>query len=348
MAHDTDYFQNLCRVSRAFGTALKKKQLLELIVSSAVETMNAKAACLFLKGEDPDHFVPAAQKGLSDKYLHTAPEKAKDRIEELVKNGYLAISDATKDPRTENRKVKKAEGIASILVVPVMVHGRPIGVLALYTAERRKFSEADIAFLTALADQGGIAVDRARLIEHIRKNTKLFFDLSSAINASLDIRQIMTTLTVDLSRAFDAKGVTVQLVDAGDHALKRVSSHGLRESFVKAVSGLKEKGVAEALKGKTTVTQTGQSDTGRAGSGAYAKAGIATVISAPIRSGDVVIGVLRIYFGSPWDFYDDEIMMISAFADQAGLAIQNAARHVQVENDLKDLKEDLWSHRSWF
>ncbi len=348
MAHDTDYFQNLCRVSRAFSTALKKKQLLELIVNIAVETMSAKAACLFLKGEDPDLFVPAAQKGLSDDYLHIAPEKAKDRIEDLVKNGYLAIPDATKDARAENRKVKKAEGIASILVVPVMVHDRPIGVLALYTAERRDFSEADIAFLTALADQGGIAVDRARLIEHIRKNTKLFYDLSAAINASLDIRQIMTTLTKDLSRAFGAKGVTVQLIDNEDLALKGVSSHGLREPLVKAVSGHKEKGVTEALKGKTTVAPTVRSDTGQADSGAYAKAGIATVISAPIRSGDAVIGVLRIYFGSPRDFYDDEIMMISAFADQAGLAIQNAARHVQVENDLKDLKDDLWSHRSWF
>ena len=340
MAHDTQYFKNLCRVSRAFGTTLGQKELLALIVDIAVETMSAKAACLFLKDENPDLYFPAAQKGLSADYLHTAPEKAREGVEDLVKNGHLAIFDATADPRAAHQRAKKAEGIASILVVPVMVHDRPIGVLALYTAEHREFTEDDVAFLTALADQGGIAVDRARLIEHIRKNTKLFYDLAVGMNASLDIRQIMTTLTRDLCRAFKAKGVTVQLIDSDDQALKRVSSHGLKESFVKAVSGSGEKGVEEALQGKTTVTPMD--------SDLYAKEGVATVISAPIAAGDFVTGVLRIYFGSPREFYDDEIMIISAFAHQAGLAIVNAARHAAVESDLEDLKTDLWSHRSWF
>ncbi len=348
MAHDTHYFENLCRVSRAFGTTLGKKELLGLIVDIAVETMSAKAACLFLKDENPDLYFPAARKGLSADYLHTAPEKAREGVEDLVKNGHLAIFDATADPRAEHRKAKKAEGIASILVVPVMVHDRPIGVLALYTAEHREFSEDDIAFLTALADQGGIAVDRARLIEHIRKNTKLFYDLTLGMNASLDIRQIMTTLTRDLCRAFKAKGVTVQLIDADDQALKRVSSHGLKEYFVKAVSGTRGKGVEEALQGKTTVTPIAGPDSGDADSDLYAKEGVATLISAPIAAGDSVMGVLRIYFGSPREFYDDEIMIISAFAHQAGLAIVNAARHAAVESDLEDMKADLWSHRSWF
>lgn len=348
MSNQPNYFENLCRISRAFGAALKKNELLSLIVDTAVDAMNAKAACLFLAGDDPDLYLPAAQKGLSADYLHTAPEKTKDRINDLVNNGYLAISDAADDPRAENREAKKAEGIVSILVVPVMVHDRPIGVLALYTAEQRQFSKADIAFLTALADQGGMAVDRARLIAHIRKNTRLFYDLSAGINASLDVKQIMATLTVDLCRVFNAKGVTVQLIDMDGKTLKPVTSHGLEPSFVQAVAGQREKSIAEALEGKTTVIPNAAGDPDIADPKVYKTEGIATVVSAPITSGDAVMGVLRLYFANPRDFYDDEILMITAFGHQAGLAIKNAACYIQVENELKDLKNDIWSHRSWF
>ncbi len=348
MAYDTHYFKNLCLISRALGTMLKKNKLLALIVETAVDAMNAKAACLFLADENPDLYVPAAQKGLSADYLHAAPEKAKDRINDLVKNGYLAIFDATDDPQAENRDAKKAEGIASILVVPVMTHDRPIGVLALYTAEQRRFSEPDIAFLTALADQGGIAADRARLIEHIRKNTRLFYDLSAGMNASLDVKQIMATLTVDLCRVFNAKGVTIQLIDTDGKTLKPVSSHGLGTTFVQIVSGLQERNIADALNGKTTVIPNASADPGIPDREVYAAEGIATIISAPITSSDAVMGVLRLYFAKPRDFYDDEILMITAFGHQAGLAIKNATCYIQVENELKDLQNDIWSHRSWF
>jgi len=348
MAHQANYFENLCRVSRAFGTTLKKNELLALIVDTAVEAMNAKAACLFLAGDDPDLYLPAAQKGLSADYPHTVPEKARDHLDELVKKGHLDIFDVAADPRAENRDAKIAEGIASLLVVPVMVHGRPIGVLALYTADRRQFSKTDVAFLTALADQGGIAVDRARLITHIRNNTRLFYDLSAGMNASLDVRQIMTTLTVDLCRVFKAKGVTVQLIDTDGGTLKPVSSSGLHSAFVEEVSGRLEKNVTDAMGGKTVVIQNAASDPGIPDPEVYKMEGIVTVISAPITSGDAVMGVLRLYFADPRDFYDDEILMITAFGHQAGLAIRNATCYIKIENDLKDLQNDIWSHRSWF
>ena len=80
-----------------------------MIVESAIETMDAKAACLFLADEKRDIFVPAAQKGLSDDYLHAKPMRAKSIVKAVLKGGYLAIRDATTDPRVENHEAKKAE-----------------------------------------------------------------------------------------------------------------------------------------------------------------------------------------------------------------------------------------------
>ena len=216
MTKEKDYFKTFCKVSKAFGSTLSKEKLLDLIVQSAIDTMEAKAACLFLADEKRDIFIPTAQKGLSDNYLHAKPLRAKSIVKAVLKGGYLTIRDATTDPRVENHEAKKAEGIASLLDVPVMVMDKVIGVLALYTAEPRDFSTEEVEFLTALAEQGGMAIERARLLERIRSNSMLFLDLASAINSSLDVKKILNNLTVDLSEALGMKGVIIRLLNKED------------------------------------------------------------------------------------------------------------------------------------
>ena len=112
MTREMDYFKTFCKISKAFGTAAGKTELLNLIVDSAIKTMEGKAACLFLQDEKQDVFVPMAQQGLSETYLHANPIQAKRVVTPLQKKGYLAFPDATSDPRLENHAAKKTEGIA--------------------------------------------------------------------------------------------------------------------------------------------------------------------------------------------------------------------------------------------
>ncbi len=107
MTEKTDYFQTFCRVSKAFGTTLGKQELLDLICRSAVETMNGKAACLFFADEEQDVFVPVAQKGLSEDYLHAKPMRAKEVVANVLRGGHLSVWDATIDPRVENHEAKE-------------------------------------------------------------------------------------------------------------------------------------------------------------------------------------------------------------------------------------------------
>ena len=181
---------------------------------------------------EKDLFIPVAQAGLSEGYLHASPLKAKEIVAAILKGGYLAFPDATTDPRLENHEAKAAEGIASILTVPVMVKNRARGVLSLYTAERREFPEDEIEFLRALADQGGIAVRNAALLERIQRNALLFLDLASGINSSLDIRKILDNLTVEISEALEMKAVAIRLLDKDSGELKLVASHGLSDAFL--------------------------------------------------------------------------------------------------------------------
>jgi len=347
-AKDTDYFKAFCKVSKAFGTTLSKDKLLNLIVHSAIDTMAAKAACLFLADEEKDVFVPVAQHGLSENYLHAKPFQAHKIVKAILKGGHLVIKDATTDPRVENHAEKKAEGIASILDVPVMVQDKTIGVLALYTSEPRDFSKKEIEFLTALAEQGGIAIEHARLLERIRKNSMLFLDLANNINSSLDIKNILQNLTTEICKALGMKGAAIRLIDDDTGTLQLVASYGLSDDFLNKGPVATTKSAVQALQGKTLVIKDATTDKRIQYKKEMRAEGIASIIVTPIKARDKVIGTLRLYSGVKRAFPEETIMLVNALAQSGGLAIQNASMYLKLQADKADLEKDIWSHRSWF
>jgi GAF domain-containing protein len=348
MATEINYFKSICKVSRAFGTTFSKSKLLDLIVTSAIETMDAKAACLFLADDEEDVFIPVAQKGLSDRYLHAQPLHAKKIVGAILKGGHLAIRDATEDPRVENHEMKKAEGIASILDVPVIVKDKTIGILALYTAKPRDFSEDEVDFLTALAEHGGRAIEQARLLERIRNNSTLFLDLAANINSSLDIKKILHNMTADICEVLGMKGVLIRLLNKQSGNLDLVASYGLSEEFLNKGPVSAKSSLSKILKDGTIDIQDVETEHSLQYRDAVRKEGIVSMLVVPIKIKDEVIGIMRLCSGVKRVYPDDLIMLVSALAQTGGLAIQNAAMYLALQNDLRDLKEDIWSHRSWF
>ncbi len=348
MTKRNNYFKTFCKISKAFGTTLSKEKLLDLIVHSAIDTMDAKAACLFLADEEKDVFIPMAQKGLSDNYLHANPIRAKKIVDEILKGGYLSFYDATTDPRLENLEAKKAEGIASILSVPVMVKEKAIGILSLYTGEPRDFSQDEIDFLTALAEQGGIAIGQARLFERINQNSTLFLNLASSINSTLDIKKILHILSAEICEALNMKGVAIRLLNNETGNLELVASYGLNEEFINKGPVSAEKSISQVLKGETIIVEDVATDDRIEYREETLKEGIASILCVPIKSREEVIGVMKLYSDAVRKYPQDVIILVNALAHTGGLAIQNASMYLSLQEDKKSLEEDIWSHRSWF
>jgi GAF domain-containing protein len=349
MAEVKDYFKTFCRLSQAFGTAATQEDLLVLIVQYAIDTMGGKAACLFLADEKEDFFVPVVQKGLSANYLHANPLKAQRIVNALLKNGYLSFLDATTDPLLENHDAKKAEGIASILTVAVRVQDRTIGVLSLYTSTQRDFTADEIDFLRALAEQGGMAIQKSRLLERIQKNALLFLELTASLNSSLDIKHILNNMTAEVSSALGMKGSDIRLLNQAKNELDLVSSYGLSERFLSDPRVNRSEMTKSALKGNTLVIENvNNNDTFQFIKDLLKQEGIGAMIMAPVKARDDVIGTISLYSQAPRHFSADVKVMIQALAHQGGLAIQNASLYLKLQEDKKDLEADIWSHRSWF
>ena len=350
MSNSLEYFKTFCKISKSIQMASDREEILKLIVESAISAMRAKACALFLiKGRNERNglFYPAIQVGLSENYIHSGPDKGREITRDvLMQNGYLVARDAATDPRLGNHEGKRREGIASMLVVPVIVSEDPVGILALYSAEPRDFSEVDILFLKGIADLGGIAMLRARKEYQRKRNAELLAAVSEHLGSSLDIKVVLHLMTSEVTLAFDLLGVTIRLVDDRSKQLKLVASYGLSEKYLNKGPVCAER-IKTVLRGKAEVVDDVATYDIDYREERKAE-GIVSMLHLPITVKSKVIGILGLYSGNKRVLLEDDINVMSSIARQCGLAIQNASLYMQLEQDKRNLEEEIWGHKAWF
>lgn len=165
-----DQMQALMSIAQSITSTLSLDEVLQMIVENAARTLGMKAASLRLLDAEKNVLEVRAAFGLSRSYLEKGPvEVERSRIDrECLQCRVIAIKDIKKDKRLQYATELAAEGIASLLSLPLTVKGHAIGVLRVYASAPYAFHESEIEFLSSLACQGAIAIENARLFEHVR------------------------------------------------------------------------------------------------------------------------------------------------------------------------------------
>ncbi|MBU1740349.1 MAG: GAF domain-containing protein [Proteobacteria bacterium] len=163
-------YETLRRVSEAISSAQELDDVSQQIVHSLQQALNLKGCALLLWDRKSDELIIAAASGLSQRYLKKGPISARKSIAASLRDGPVAIYDVEDDPRLQYPLEAKVEGISSILSVPVILRGRPLGVLRLYTAEPWEFSEQDIIFGQAVAEIVALVLDNVRLYKGMKSS----------------------------------------------------------------------------------------------------------------------------------------------------------------------------------
>ncbi len=155
-------FRVLHKIARAVNSTLATNVVLSAIVETVTGAVKAKGCCLLLKESGSSELVNAASYGLSQNYLTKGQVSLDPIIDEVSKGNPVLVLDTINDRRVQYPEAAKEENIASILSIPLTYLGELIGILRIYTAERRFFSQEEIDFLQAAADLSAIALSRAR------------------------------------------------------------------------------------------------------------------------------------------------------------------------------------------
>ena len=179
-----DYFTALFEVAKVVNASLTPSRVLEEIVSCVAKTMRVKACSLRILDSRGKKLRMGAQFGLSEGYIRKGPVLVKESglDKKALKGKAMWLKNAQRDDDFQYKDKAKAEGIKSVLVVPLIVEKKAIGVIRVYTARERKFSEDEIKFMEAVANLSAIALENAKLHQALRKD----YDLLVAHKYRLD------------------------------------------------------------------------------------------------------------------------------------------------------------------
>lgn len=156
--------QTLYDVTRSVSSTLDMEEVLNLIAQNAAEAMQVKACTIRLLDESGHRVKTIAAHGLSEQYLHKGPLDVQKSlfVHQALSGEPALISDISRDDRLQYPAEAMAEGIQSMLCVPLLVRGRAEGVLCVYSGEPSHFDQDDAEFLSALASEGASAIVNAR------------------------------------------------------------------------------------------------------------------------------------------------------------------------------------------
>ncbi|MEJ5364767.1 MAG: GAF domain-containing protein [Desulfosoma sp.] len=170
MTKERTYFQAFREMVQVVSGTLDVQVVLQAMVSTIPQVLGAKACAVRLLDPKGRTLELAASHGLSDAYIHKGPVDADQSLAETLQGKTVVIHDASTDPRAQYGEAARKEGIVGICSVPLKVKGRVIGVLRIYTEEPKEYVPDELAFVEALGELGGIAIENARMYERLKKD----------------------------------------------------------------------------------------------------------------------------------------------------------------------------------
>lgn len=164
-------------------------------------------------------------------------------------------------------------------------------------------------------------------------------EVAKVVNSSLEPENVLAAVAEQTTKALDAKGCTLRLLDRSGKRLLPSAAYGLsKEYFRKGSVELERSEVdREVLAGKTIHIPNVQNDPRFQYGEAAKKEGIVTVLVTPLMVENRAIGAMRIYSDTERNFDDLEKDFLHAVADLSAVAIENARLHQALKTDYEML-----------
>jgi len=182
--------------------------VLDTLVQSAARLCAAECAFIFRLEQGAYHL--AASHGFSDEYRafikrNPIPPGRTTLVGRTALTAHIVhLPDCLADPEYRWFQSQKIGGFRTMLGVPLLRDGSPIGVLALTRPQVQPFSDSEIALVRTFADQALIAIENVRLFDEVHARTR---DLSEALEqqtATSEVLRVISSSPGDLQPVFQA------------------------------------------------------------------------------------------------------------------------------------------------
>jgi signal transduction histidine kinase len=275
----------------------------------------------------------------------------------LLASAPVQITDVLEDPDYQFPDMQQAAGYRSLLGVPLMRGGEPIGVLFLGRKAVSPYTERQVELVSTFADQAVIAIQNVRLFDEVQAKTR---DLSEALryqtgsgnilnviaSSPTDVQPVLRAIVESACELCDAHDAVVLLRD-GDH-LCFSEHHGPIAINVGKWPISRAWAAGRAFIDQTTVhvpdihAEEASDFTGsRALSVHTGSGGIRSILAVPLLRENESVGAILLRREEVRPFNDKQIALLQTFADQAVIAIGNVRLFNEVQQRTKELSQSL-------
>jgi signal transduction histidine kinase len=237
-------------------------------------------------------------------------------------------------------------GIRTLLIVPMLKEKDLIGALTIYRQEVRPFNDKQVELIKSFASQAVIAIENVRLINELRESLQqqtATADVLKVISSSPgELQPVFASMLENAVRICEAKFGTLYLCE-GD-GFRAVAMHNAPPAYAEARAAVvrpppdSSLGRAAQTKWAAQVADVTKVPGYIAGDpfvvSAVERGGYRTVLTVPMVKEDELIGAISIYRQEVRPFGDKQIELVTSFANQAVIAIENTRL-------LNELRESL-------
>ncbi len=329
----------LIEVSKTINTTIQLEKLLNYIMESAKNVLDAEGSSLMLIDEETQelYFNITAGAG-SDKLKEIRIPMGQGIAGIVAKTGHpLIIDDAVNDPRVYKAADETTKTVTrNILAVPMRVRSKVIGVLEVINSRGRdRFDKYDLDMFQAFADQAAIAIYNRDLIYNLQKANKelnhkvkevqALYKLSSDITLETDIEKLFKASVDIINVEFNINRVSIMILDETEEVLKVKAAIGIPKEVIDTIKVKVGENISgKVLKDKKAILMESMNKDRRFGRNKKLRYKTDSFLSVPIKFRNKVIGVLNAADKADGSgFNKDDLVTFLALSAQIGKNYEN-------------------------